>query len=85
MGDAEEKKEGEEEDSGPSLKQVSALLACAIPAAYVNLLFEVRLRCKKSFSWKCSKFPLHLTIYHLNFMTKVKTTLILGNIRHKTV
>ena len=40
MGDAEEKKE---EDSGSSLKEVSALLACAIPSAYVNLLFEVRL------------------------------------------
>ena len=30
-----------EEDEGASLKQVSSLLACAIPTAYVNLLFEV--------------------------------------------
>ena len=31
-----------EEEEGASLKQVSSLLACAIPTAYVNLLFEVR-------------------------------------------
>ena len=31
-----------EAGEGASLKQVSSLLACAIPTAYVNLLFEVR-------------------------------------------
>ena len=30
------------EEEGASLKQVSSLLACALPTAYVNLLFEVR-------------------------------------------
>ena len=32
----------EVEEEGASLKQVSSLLACAMPTAYVNLLFEVR-------------------------------------------
>ena len=31
-----------EEEEGASLKQVSSMLACAMPTAYVNLLFEVR-------------------------------------------
>ena len=31
----------EVEEEGASLKQVSSLLACAMPTAYVNLLFEV--------------------------------------------
>ena len=31
-----------EAEEGASLKHVSSLLACAIPTAYVNLLFEVR-------------------------------------------
>ena len=33
---------GKLEEEAASLKQVSSLLACAIPTAYVNLLFEVR-------------------------------------------
>ena len=50
----EEKVEAE----GASLKQVSSLLACAIPSAYVNLLFEVRV------SW-ISNITLTTSVKHL--------------------